>query len=460
MSGAPLFNFDRNSENKNTLNRPTLPNSFFDSKPKERNNDRFIPSGIQKNLFETCGGMDIEYSPSTKRSRNRHNQLLKSTILSEFDGFEGPSLPEELPLFPQRMLSFNGRGPKKTADCIDFGPISATKSERKKSYSRLVNTETYKILDAPSLQDDYYFDIINWSATNLLSIGLLNHVYCLNVSSNDSFKIASYDNEALVSSIKSNQKGDLLSIGTTSGAVDIYDFESQKCLRSYSVHKNRVGAMAWKDSLIATGSRDGNIIVSDVRSRKDFEVCIESYGQEICGLSFNTFDYLLASGSNDNTVHVYDVARQENLHRFTEHKAAVKALAWSPHRNGLLASGGGSCDKTIKLWNTKIGQLEKSTDTGSQVCALAFSKNVNEVVSTHGFSQNQIEIWKAPEMTRVATLKGHTSRVLYLSMGPSGEDIVTASGDETLRFWKVFPKVNDGDQANRFSRSNTWMDLR
>ena len=278
MSGAPLFNFDRNSENKNTLNRPTLPNSFFDSKPKERNNDRFIPSGIQKNLFETCGGMDIEYSPSTKRSRNRHNQLLKSTILSEFDGFEGPSLPEELPLFPQRMLSFNGRGPKKTADCIDFGPISATKSERKKSYSRLVNTETYKILDAPSLQDDYYFDIINWSATNLLSIGLLNHVYCLNVSSNDSFKIASYDNEALVSSIKSNQKGDLLSIGTTSGAVDIYDFESQKCLRSYSVHKNRVGAMAWKDSLIATGSRDGNIIVSDVRSRKDFEVCIESYG--------------------------------------------------------------------------------------------------------------------------------------------------------------------------------------
>jgi len=47
-------------------------------------------------------------------------------------------------------------------------------------------------------------------------------------------------------------------------------------------------------------------------------------------------------------------------------------------------------------------------------------------------------------MTRVATLKGHTSRVLYLSMGPSGEDIVTASGDETLRFWKVFPKASDG----------------
>lgn len=100
MSGFPLFNFDKNSENKNTLNRPTLPSSFFDRKPKERNNDRFIPSGIQKNLFETCGAMDIEYSPNTKRSHNRHNQLLKSTILTECNGFEGPSMQEELPLFP------------------------------------------------------------------------------------------------------------------------------------------------------------------------------------------------------------------------------------------------------------------------------------------------------------------------------------------------------------------------
>jgi len=97
----------------------------------------------------------------------------------------------------------------------------------------------------------------------------------------------------------------------------------------------------------------------------------------------------------------------------------------------LLASGGGSNDKTIKLWNIKTGNKISSTDTGSQVCALEFSKSVDELVSTHGYSQNQIEIWKVPEMQNLATLTGHTSRVLYLDISPGGESIVTAAADET-----------------------------
>lgn len=38
--------------------------------------------------------------------------------------------------------------------------------------------------------------------------------------------------------------------------------------------------------------------------------------------------------------------------RFSNHCAAVKGIAWSPHNYGVLASGGGSADKTIKFWNT------------------------------------------------------------------------------------------------------------
>ena len=41
-------------------------------------------------------------------------------------------------------------------------------------------------------------------------------------------------------------------------------------------------------------------------------------------------------------------------------------------------------------------------------------------------------------MSQVVSLTGHTYRVLYLSMSPNGETIVTGAGDETLRFWDVF----------------------
>ena len=44
-------------------------------------------------------------------------------------------------------------------------------------------------------------------------------------------------------------------------------------------------------------------------------------------------------------------------------------------------------------------------------------------------------------MQPLATLTGHTSRVLYLAVSPDGQTVVTGAGDETLRFWNVFAKA-------------------
>jgi len=129
------------------------------------------------------------------------------------------------------------------------------------------------------------------------------------------------------------------------------------------------------------------------------------------------------------------------MQTFTEHLAAVKAIAWSPHHHGVLASGGGTADRCIRFWNTLTGQPMQYVDTGSQVCNLAWSKHSSELVSTHGYSQNQILIWKYPSLAQVAQLTGHSYRVLYLAMSPDGESIVTGAGDETLRFWSVFSKT-------------------
>lgn len=42
-------------------------------------------------------------------------------------------------------------------------------------------------------------------------------------------------------------------------------------------------------------------------------------------------------------------------------------------------------------------------------------------------------------MKKLATLTGHTFRVLYLAVSPDGQTLVTGAGDETLRFWNAFP---------------------
>lgn len=71
------------------------------------------------------------------------------------------------------------------------------------------------------------------------------------------------------------------------------------------------------------------------------------------------------------------------VQQYSDHLAAVKAIAWSPHQHGLLASGGGTADRCLRFWNTLTGQALQSTDTGSQVCNLAWSKHANELVRRH-----------------------------------------------------------------------------
>jgi len=62
-------------------------------------------------------------------------------------------------------------------------------------------------------------------------------------------------------------------------------------------------------------------------------------------------------------------------------------------------------------------------------------------------------------MSQVASLTGHTYRVLYLAMSPDGRVIVTGAGDETLRFWNVFgrkPGQRDDGDVGSVGRVGDW----
>jgi cell division cycle protein 20 (cofactor of APC complex) len=122
----------------------------------------------------------------------------------------------------------------------------------------------------------------------------------------------------------------------------------------------------------------------------------------------------------------------------SEHKAAVKALAWCPWKSNVLASGAGSNDKYIKIWSTVHGECLSSVDSGSQVCALEWNKYDQELLSAHGYIDNQLSLWKYPTMTKLTEYVGHSDRVLCLAQNPSGSTIASLAADETLRFWNVF----------------------
>ncbi|KAJ1561688.1 3-hydroxymethyl-3-methylglutaryl-CoA lyase, partial [Cladochytrium tenue] len=220
---------------------------------------------------------------------------------------------------------------------------------------RVIPKTPFRVLDAPNMLDDFYLNLMDWSSTNILGVGLGSSVYLWSAQSN---KVT----------LTWNQKGTHLAVGTNSGFVELWDVSRNKRVRQLHGHQARVGSLAWNDHILSSGSRDFSILTRDMRAPNDDSVFRHTHHrQEVCGLKWSPDQTQLASGGNDNCLLVWDRAQLARpLHTFTGHEAAIKAIAWSPFQSGLLVSGGGTNDRKIRFWNTQTGAALNSLDSGSQ----------------------------------------------------------------------------------------------
>jgi len=300
-----------------------------------------------------------------------------------------------------------------------------------------------RILDAPELLDDYYLNLLDWNAENILAVALGDSVYLWNASSGAITPLMQTAGTGChVTSIAWAPRGaPQMAIGTSDHKTQIWDTSSCKMVRSMDGHCGRVGVLAWNSSTTLTsGSRDASIVHRDTRSPHRVIATLHGHSQEVCGLKWSPSGTQLASGGNDNLLNIWDDRRMPNgppVYTLNHHTAAVKALAWCPWQRHVLASGGGTADRMIRFWDLKTGHFVNAVDTHSQVCALQWSMHDKELVSSHGYSHNQLILWKYPSMVKVAELTGHTSRVLHMAQSPDGTTVVSAAADETLRFWKI-----------------------
>ncbi|KFK27450.1 hypothetical protein AALP_AA8G384300 [Arabis alpina] len=429
-----------------------IDSNHYHSPSKPIYSDRFIPSRSGSNF--ALFGLDSSPNKDKKEdSAGSYAGLLKTALF-------GPVTPDKRDVVAgfspsgnifryktETQRSLNSFSPFGSEEVTGVNRSSPVKSPRK------ILKSAYKVLDAPALQDDFYLNLVDWSAQNVLAVGLGNCVYLWNACSSKVTKLCDLGGDDNVCSVSWALRGTHLAIGTSSGTVEIWDALRCKKIRTMEGHRLRVGALAWSSSILASGSRDKKILLRDIRSQEDHVSKLTGHKSEVCGLKWSHDNRELASGGNDNKLFIWNQHSTQPVLKYSEHTAAVKAIAWSPHLHGVLASGGGTADRCIRFWNTATNTHLNCVDTNSQVCNLVWSKNVNELVSTHGYSQNQIIVWKYPTMSKLATLTGHTFRVLYLAVSPDGQTIVTGAGDETLRFWNVFPSPKSQNRESEIGAS-------
>lgn len=255
---------------------------------------------------------------------------------------------------PKRMFQFEAQS-HSDSKCLGH-PLLQTYDDLVDYRSRVqeqrkISKIPFKVLDAPSLQDDFYLNLVDWSSQNVLAVALSSCVYLWQATTNKVVKFCDFGQDDMVCSLNWAPGGHQLAIGTDQGLVHLYD---QVKMKKYSViegHSNRVGSLAWGNNALCSGSKDKTIRVNDLRTNS-LVTTWQSHKQEVCGLKWSPDHQTVASGGNDNKLIVWKLGSDRPISKFAQHQAAVKALAWSPHRHGLLVSGGGTADRTIRFFNT------------------------------------------------------------------------------------------------------------
>jgi cell division cycle protein 20 (cofactor of APC complex) len=256
------------------------------------------------------------------------------------------------------------------------------------------------------------------------------------------------DEENYISSVRWMPDGSHLAIGCADSSLLLWDVEQSTQVRAMAGHTARVGSLDWNGHILSSGSKDTRIMHSDVRMRHHIAGQATAHDQEVCGLRWSPSGDQLASGSNGNDCLVFDRRSTEVKLRLDGHKAAVKALAWVRHCSALCPLKAADafccpfrtrCSPTCwplvvvlrtstfaslaalrALASTRSTPRAKcarssglATARYSFCCAARSSKAIlivnlllQELVSAHGFSDNQLTVWKYSTLTQMANLTG------------------------------------------------------
>ncbi len=149
-------------------------------------------------------------------------------------------------------------------------------------------------------------------------------------------------------------------------------------------------------------------------------------------LAFTADSKTLASGSRDGTVIVWDVANRTPKLTIDGHTGLVTALRFLENDKTLFSV---SSDGITRLWNTDTG-AEKFIKTKWNAFTIAFPQDGKTVASMS--SSNEIGIWDVDTDNLVHTFKTeHKESIYVLAFSPDGNTIASGGRDGTLEVWDV-----------------------
>ena len=221
----------------------------------------------------------------------------------------------------------------------------------------------------------------------------------------------------------------LIATASVNGAVVIWNLDrvgsrSQEIV--YNDHTRTVNRLCWQPSdphILASGSQDGTVRVWDLRA--GCKLTLSGSMDSVRDVRFNPFySYSLACACEDGNIQIWDLRKPSSYEqKITAHQGLVLALDWHPDMRHTLASGGR--DRLIKIWDVTQSKLPQHTiQTISSVTRVQWRpSHPNHIASSANLIDFDVHVWNIQfPYIPLSSFKGHRDAALgFKWFGAKGE---------------------------------------
>jgi serine/threonine protein kinase len=159
---------------------------------------------------------------------------------------------------------------------------------------------------------------------------------------------------------------------------------------------------------------------------------LKGHMHHVVGVAFGPAGQLLASGSTDKTVRLWNPRLGQAVSTLQKHTDGVWSVAFSPD-GSLLASGGR--DALVVVWDVAAGVALRTLKHKGGVTSVAFNPDGSTIAV--GCSDATVQLWNASTGESVRALRGHSTRVTSVTFSPDKQTLASGALDGTIRLWNA-----------------------
>ncbi|KAH8823460.1 chromatin associated protein [Flagelloscypha sp. PMI_526] len=267
--------------------------------------------------------------------------------------------------------------------------------------------------------------------------------------------------ECYVRSVAFSPDGKYLATGTEDNLVRVWDIAKKRVRNKFPGHTSEIYALQFSRDgrSVVSASGDTTVRIWDMldSSCRVLQTSPEVEAQHssdsdplpdrgITSVSLSPSGGLIATGSLDNTVRIWDTTTCTLIETLHGHTASVYSVAFMKDGNGLVS---GSLDKTMRYWDVSqlVGGGVRSPSTEKCRSKVIYNGHLDYVLSVGATSSNHwvvsgskdrtVMLWDTRSGQALCYLQGHKNSVIQLDVDPTSKLIATGSGDNNARIWRV-----------------------